>query len=289
MASPSVNYNGNATSDFDHDTEVELESELPNPEEHTPEKGEPKPKRVKTTTSDVWKSFSKIGLVDGKEKAKCNGCGKLYVVSGSQYGTSTLSRYIPKCVALPKYHNIGTMMLDAQGKLRSRQLDHKHMREVIAMAIVEHDLPYSFVEYRRVRELLYMCNPDNFIDFSSDDHAIKKSELDIYLEEGKLDAKYHIKMDVLQYWKEHHGRFQCLSKMAIDILSIPIITVASESSFSIGSRVLTKYRCSLLSKIVQAIICARNWLQGFACEDDEDNLDDLSMDYKASNVVNVDD
>nr|GLL46229.1 uncharacterized protein LOC109161070 isoform X2 [Ipomoea trifida] len=63
MASPSVNYIGN-------DTEIEVDSELLNSEEHSPptEQVEPKPKRAKTTTSDVWKSFTKIGVVDASEK-----------------------------------------------------------------------------------------------------------------------------------------------------------------------------------------------------------------------------
>lgn len=142
-----------------NDTTIDLDGEVPSPEQ--PNSEQPKPKRAKKAkTSDVWNSFTSIGIVDGKEKYKCKGCGKEYVVCGSKYGTSTLNRHIPKCVALPKYHNIGVMMLDEQGKLKSRQVDHKRIREIISMAVIEHNLPYSFVEYKWIRELHKSLNPD---------------------------------------------------------------------------------------------------------------------------------
>ena len=84
-----------------------------------------------------------------------------------------------------------------------------------------------------------------------------QSQLDIYLDEGCYVGN---DLDVLEYWKLHKHRFPELAIMARDILSIPITTVASKSSFSISGRILHKYRNCLLPKTVQALICTRNWL-----------------------------
>ncbi|KAF7835544.1 zinc finger BED domain-containing protein RICESLEEPER 2-like [Senna tora] len=84
-----------------------------------------------------------------------------------------------------------------------------------------------------------------------------KSELDQYLDEAALDSDFYKDLEVLQYWKDVQKRFPHLSIMARDVLSIPITTVAFESAFSIGARVLTKYRSSILPEKMMKTLLRR--------------------------------
>nr|GMD63258.1 zinc finger BED domain-containing protein DAYSLEEPER-like [Ipomoea batatas] len=122
--------------------------------------------------------------------------------------------------------------------------------------------------------LVWFCLSQQWQTLKMGDHVgissgDTKSNLDKYLEDDQLNQLDDI--DVLTYWKEKQHCYGELAKMACDVLSIPITSVASESAFSIGAHILNKYRNRLLPKKVQALICTN-----------EDEVDEVRV--GASNV-----
>ncbi|TYH06314.1 hypothetical protein ES288_A08G146600v1 [Gossypium darwinii] len=105
----------------------------------------------------------------------------------------------------------------------------------------------------------------------------EKSQLDIYLEEPEF--KLNSQIDVLDYWSKSSVRYNELSLLALDLLEILISTVASESAFSMGKKVITPLRSSLKQKTVQSVVCLDDWMRakGFSTEigskNDEDDKD----------------
>ncbi|KAI8547960.1 hypothetical protein RHMOL_Rhmol07G0235900 [Rhododendron molle] len=95
-------------------------------------------------------------------------------------------------------------------------------------------------------------------------NMVSKSELERYWLETMEDRKNE-KFDLLTWWFTNCTRYRILSQMARDILAIPVSTIASESAFSTGGRILDPYRTSLSPKMAEALICAQNWLR-YPCE-----------------------
>ncbi|WVZ56860.1 hypothetical protein U9M48_007332 [Paspalum notatum var. saurae] len=86
-----------------------------------------------------------------------------------------------------------------------------------------------------------------------------RSELEKYLaEECEDDTK---KFDILAWWKGQSSRFPILSRLARDVLAIPISTVASESAFSTCGRIMDDFRTSLTPFMVEALVCTQDWLR----------------------------
>ena len=162
MASETVNRVDSVDDiEFMEDEEEARVEPKPNAKENRSDNDEKESKKVKVCTSIAWKYFTKIGVVDGKEKAECNACGQQYVIGGSKVGTSHLLRHVKLlCKKKAKFHDVGGMIIDHAGKLRSREVDQKRVLELLTMCIVRHGLPFNFVEYKWVRELLSYINSD---------------------------------------------------------------------------------------------------------------------------------
>ncbi|MBA0646164.1 hypothetical protein Goklo_014147 [Gossypium klotzschianum] len=78
-----------------------------------------------------------------------------------------------------------------------------------------------------------------------------------------VDNEKYGDFDALEWWKVNNLKFRILSKMACEILSIPITTVALESAFSDGGRVIDAYHSYLGTDTVQMLLCGSGWYRNY--------------------------
>jgi hypothetical protein len=85
------------------------------------------------------------------------------------------------------------------------------------------------------------------------------NELDQYLNEELFPKKKDF--DILGWWEMHAPKYPVISCIAHDVLAVQASTVASESAFSTGGRVVSDYRSRLMSDTVEGLICLQDWLR----------------------------
>lgn len=105
---------------------------------------------------------------------------------------------------------------------------------------------------------------DNFL-FENETHGDgpeEISELSRYLAEPtfKVSKLNQYAFDILAWWKNQQDEYPILSKLVRDVLAMQASTVASESAFSTGGRVVDPYRSPLDPEIVEALVCTRDWI-----------------------------
>ncbi|XP_057770523.1 zinc finger BED domain-containing protein DAYSLEEPER-like [Salvia miltiorrhiza] len=127
------------------------------------------------------------------------------------------------------------------------QPSNDHSIEVESSSQQEHDTPYLLVDKYEKQIML-----------EGDDVA---NDLDVYLNEKERKVPNVKNFDLLTWWKVNEPRLPILAKLARDVLSVPVSTVASESAFSTGGRVLDPFRSSLNPTMVESLICAQDWLR----------------------------
>ena len=125
---------------------------------------------------------------------------------------------------------------------------------------------------------------DEWMHFVEDsDEKVVGDEVDSYLLDPLVQitkeesTKY---FNILLWWKVNGNKYPILAAIAKDILAIQVSTVASESAFSTGGRVISDFRSSLTPKSVEALICMQNWLRGdniITLEDDAPSIDHIEF------------
>ncbi|XP_058192137.1 zinc finger BED domain-containing protein RICESLEEPER 2-like [Rhododendron vialii] len=93
----------------------------------------------------------------------------------------------------------------------------------------------------------------------SSSETLSRSELTQYLEINLVTNEEFQSFDILAWWKKTEKTFPILSIMARDLLTPPVSSVASESAFSAGNRVLDERRSRLAPDILDCLICLKDW------------------------------
>ncbi|KAK1431515.1 hypothetical protein QVD17_07975 [Tagetes erecta] len=223
--------------------------------------------------SKVWLYFDKIEE-DGIKKGRCNGCGK---VLKANKGTTGMQRHIDRCFDTSE-----------PGPPKKRApLDQALYREKLAYSIIKHNYPFSYVEHEWTRELHKFLHRD--VKYITRNTA-KADVLKIYDREKtnlkeklqKVTGRICLTADL---WNEERKKkleaiFKGMHKLYDKEYGILSMTSSSTLGSSRG-RVLSKYRTSLLSSTVEALLCARDWLFGLEDEDDNEIEEGLAEDIES--------
>ncbi|KAL6125938.1 hypothetical protein ACLB2K_073989 [Fragaria x ananassa] len=127
----------------------------------------------------------------------------------------------------------------------------------------------KFVALRKSKKVVEICN-----------------KVDTYLMEAPENLK-NKGSELSAWWKENTPKYLILSKVAKDVFAIPISTVASESAFSLGKRIVDPFRSSLTPKMVEALVCCCDWLRAKEfCVFKEPSAEALEL-YKKCEEVEV--
>ena len=87
-------------------------------------------------------------------------------------------------------------------------------------------------------------------------------EVDRYLLDTVEKVPHGSQFDVLKWWKlKGRSIYPTLALIAKDVLPIQVSTVANESAFSGGKRVIDPCRSCLLPQTVESLMCLQNWIR----------------------------
>ncbi|XP_021749798.1 zinc finger BED domain-containing protein RICESLEEPER 3-like [Chenopodium quinoa] len=237
-------------------------------------------KKSRKRRSPHWEHFIKK---DGENKAECIYC-HTFIGCASLQGTSGMKNHIKRCKEYPP--NIdqnqqllslsqqtldGNLVDQKKGRLELWKFNQEDSRRALAKMVIMDEMSFRTVEHEGFRNFMKEVEDmDSDVDVAELEFERQvgscvgvqgKNELAKYLEDDREVNPAGKSFDCLGWWKKYGERYPTIALMARDVLAIPVSTVASESAFSTGGRVLDSFRSSLSTKMVEALICAQDWLR----------------------------
>ncbi|CAI0464124.1 unnamed protein product [Linum tenue] len=227
---------------------------------------QPYERKKRKKTSKAWEDFKEV-VVAGVSKLECCHC-KTRLHKNPSGCTSHFLRHIQRCTRKPKSDGKEQQHLsletndsvlavqnfkDDHAKLFHEFVEDFRARNVASAASDVQTAPSACTSTGNSKKRSGRARFDSMVqnvNFAS----TMKSELDIYLEEGLYVHTEESMFDIIGWWKEQRIRFKVLSRMACDIMAIPVTLVASEATFSAGGRVIDPQRASLGQETVEAPI-----------------------------------
>jgi hypothetical protein len=146
---------------------------------------------------------------------------------------------------------------------------------------------YKRLPKPRARHIVRASDIDDAIDSMIDPAGVTDNEEDEYKcwKRSKPVAKRdsHNAQNPIQYWVGLQDRYPNLSKLAIDMLSIPDSSCECECMFSELGDLLEPRRRNISPQLLAAIQCDRRWIRaGFSVGEEpvKDSITDVEMDAK---------
>ncbi|CAA7015587.1 unnamed protein product [Microthlaspi erraticum] len=96
-----------------------------------------------------------------------------------------------------------------------------------------------------------------FLKFEGSSREFQDSEIDSYLKEPVLEWNKDFK--ILEWWKEESQKYPILSRVARDILSIPISRPTSYDAYVSDRREPPEFVLSMEPNVANAMMCGRSW------------------------------
>ncbi|KAM7517097.1 hypothetical protein LguiA_006680 [Lonicera macranthoides] len=106
--------------------------------------------KIRKKRSKVWNLFEALPIVEGEKKiAKCKKYGVIYI-SKSKYGTGNMLTHMKTCLKTSHGDINQLLLVKSENTLltHSPKFDLDTFRGLLVEAIIKHNLPFSFVEYK---------------------------------------------------------------------------------------------------------------------------------------------